>query len=104
MTISRESLFSRQSGTVYFLYRFDTDDKKWILYHEVRRRRLSISWGNRPDSQLRGGLHPKKIMCSILWDIHNELFDNNQTITSNLDYDQLHRLKTALDKKKNIPT
>ncbi|XP_014785013.1 histone-lysine N-methyltransferase SETMAR-like [Octopus bimaculoides] len=52
----------------------------------------------------RAGLHPKKIMLSVWWDIkgviHYELLDNNQTINANLYCEQLRRLKTVLSQKR----
>ena len=56
-----------------------------------------------PNQQPRNGLHQKKIILSVWWDIqgiiYSQLLDNNQTITSNLYCSQLCHLKTALGKK-----
>ncbi|XP_014774733.1 histone-lysine N-methyltransferase SETMAR-like [Octopus bimaculoides] len=78
-----QSLLSRHFQAT-FLDRCVTGDEKWILYHNVQRRRSWISRRGRPVQQPRAGLHSKKIMTRVWWDIkgiiHYELLDNNQTI------------------------
>ena len=90
------SLFIRHI-TYFFLDRIVTGDEKWILYNNVKCHHQWISQGNRPVQQPRDGLHPKKIMLSLWWNIqrivHYELWDNKQSITTNLYCNQLHHLK-----------
>lgn len=87
-----------------FLDRVITGDEKWILYNNVRRKRQWCDHDSRPIQQPRGGLHPKKILLSVWWDIkgiiYHELLDDNQTITAEVYCQQLRRLKEVLQKKR----
>ena len=74
-----------------------------LLYRSIKHLCKRISQRNRPAQQPTDGLHPKKIMLGVWWNIwaivHYELLNNNQTITSNHYCNQHQGLKTALDKK-----
>lgn len=54
-----ESLRTQQHQMLFF-DRLVTSDKKWILYHNIKRCRQWISRGSRPPLQQRGQLCPKE--------------------------------------------
>lgn len=87
-----------------FLKKMITGDEKWIVYNNVKRRR---SWGpknSRPQTTAKAGLHPKKMMLCIWWDIkgvvYYELLPENQTINAAKYCEQLDRLREAVAKKR----
>lgn len=87
-----------------FLDRIITGDEKWILYNNVKRKRQWLSRGSKPIPQPRSGLHPKKILLCVWWDlkgiVYYELMGDNQTITSEVYCQQLTRLKAVLQEKR----
>ena len=67
-----------------FFNRIVTGDEKWITYENVLRK---VVYCLQPESSTsKRGLHPKKVMLSIWWDvkvpIHYELLKQNQNINS----------------------
>ena len=89
-----------------FLNRLITGDEKWVLYNNVTRGGQWLSPGQAPVPTARPGLHPKKVMLCVWWDIHGivyfELLNEGQTIDSELYCQQLDRLCMAV--KKNRPS
>ena len=97
------SLHSRERQAP-FLNRLITGDEKWVLYHNVQRRRQWVSAGEPAIPQARRGLHPRKVLLCIWWDIlgvvYFELLQPNQTITAEVYCRQLQSLSAALQEKR----
>jgi histone-lysine N-methyltransferase SETMAR len=98
-----DSLYKRNENDP-FLKGIFTDDKNWILYNNVERKR---SWGRqeeRPLSTPKAELRQKKVMLCIWWDwkgiLYYDLLPRNQTINSDVYCSQLDRLKAAIDQKR----
>ena len=87
-----------------FLHRIITGDEKWVFYVNIRRTKQWTTRGQTPLPTAKPGLHPKKIMLSIWWDmsgvVYWELLEPNTTITADLYSNQLDRLKEALVKSR----
>lgn len=87
-----------------FLDRLVTGDEKWIIYHNVRRKRQWTDKGKQPIPTAKVSLHPKKILLSVWWDmygvIYYELLEPNQTINADVYSEQLRRLNLELIKKR----
>jgi histone-lysine N-methyltransferase SETMAR len=87
-----------------FLNWIVTGDEKWILYQNVQRKREWSQRGKTPSNTARAGLHPKKIMICVWWDvqgiIYYELLPPNQTINAEKYQEQLDRLREALRAKR----
>lgn len=83
-----------------FLNHLITGDEKWILYVNAQRKRQWLNPKQSPIPSPKPGLHPKKIMLCIWWDIkgiiYYELLEEGQTITSEKYCEQLDNLKEAL--------
>ena len=81
-----------------------TGDEKWVLYDNVVRRHAWVSKGEPAPTQPKVGLHPRKVMLSVWWDVNGvilfELLPHNTTITASLYCDQLERLKAELYRKR----
>jgi len=96
------SLLARQEVDP-FLKRIITGDEKWVLYLNVERKNQWLSPGQTPIPTAKSGLHPKKVMLCVWWDmegvVYFELLDMNQTITAEVYCEQLDRLKENLTKK-----
>lgn len=88
-----------------FLDRVPTEDKKWILYTNSKRRYQWLRYGGMPTQQPRVGLYSRKILLSLWQDmqeiIYYKLLNDNQTITAKV-CQQLRCLKAPLDTKKNV--
>jgi len=97
------SLLSRNTREP-FLDRIVTGDEKWVLYVNVKRRKQWLSRGQTPLPTAKLGLHPKKIMLCIWWDVrgvvHWELLDPNQTVTAEVYCTQLDRLNENLKRNR----
>lgn len=87
-----------------FLNRIITGDEKWVFYHNVKRQRQWLSPRETGIVQPKSGLHPKKVLLSVWWDmdgiIYYELMKSNQTINTEVYCNQLDRLKQALAEKR----
>ncbi|KAL9876584.1 histone-lysine N-methyltransferase SETMAR-like isoform 1-T4 [Glossina fuscipes fuscipes] len=79
-----------------FLKRMVTGDEKWITYDNPVRKRWWSKSGEAPQTA-------RKVLLCIWWDwkwiIHYELLPYGQTLNSNLYYQQLDRLKIAIDQE-----
>jgi histone-lysine N-methyltransferase SETMAR len=79
------SLATRQERDP-FLNRIVTGYEKWLLYVNKERKRQWLSSGQRPVPTAKPGLHPKKVMLCVWWDIkgvvHYEVLEPNKTITA----------------------
>lgn len=87
-----------------FLNRIVTGDEKWVLYNNPVRKRQWLDKDETPEPTPRDGLHPKKILLSIWWDmagiVYYELLEPNQTITADYYSHQLSNLNEALNKNR----
>lgn len=83
-----------------FLKRIVTGDEKWVLYLNVERKSQWLSPGQTPIPTAKPGLHPKKVLLCVWWDmggvVYFELLDMNQTITADIYCQQLASLRAAL--------
>jgi [histone H3]-lysine36 N-dimethyltransferase SETMAR len=83
-----------------FLERIITSDEKWVLYINHRRKRQWLAPGKPAAPEVKGSLHPKKVMLCVWWDcrgiVYKELLDCNQTINAELYCRQLQNLALAL--------
>ncbi|CAK9806173.1 Mariner Mos1 transposase [Anthophora plagiata] len=87
-----------------FLNRLITGDEKWIVYNNVSRKRSWSKSGEPAQSIAKAGLHPKKVMLCIWWDmkgiVYFELLPPNKTIDSGVYCLQLEKLNNAIKEKK----
>jgi len=78
-------------------------DEKWITYDNPTRKRSWIRKGEKAQAIAKPGLTRKKVMY-VWWDwkeiVHYELLSSNQTINSELYYEQLQRLQQAIKRKR----
>ena len=83
-----------------FLNRIITGDEKWILYDNVKKKRQWVDRGEEPEPTAKAGLHPKKVLLCIWWDIsgpvHYELMPTNRTVNSEIYAAQMDRLHEKL--------
>jgi len=98
-----DSLLKRNENDPFFK-RIITDNKKWIVYINVERKKF---WRKRYELPLitpKVGLHSKKVVLCVWWDwkgiVYYELLPHNQTINSDKYCSQLDRLKAATDEKR----
>ena len=88
------------------LERLVAGDEKWICYQNVQRKRTWLPRGakNLPGTSAKPGLHPKKVLLSVWWDIRGviffELLPRNETINADKYCEQLLRLRSALAEKR----
>ncbi|XP_032687793.1 histone-lysine N-methyltransferase SETMAR-like [Odontomachus brunneus] len=100
--ISISDSFGKHEKSDPFLKRMVTGDEKWIVYNNIKNKR---SWEQRsepPQTTLKAGLYPSKIMLSIWWDWKDILrapFAKNKTISSGV-YCQLDKLNAAIYEKR----
>ena len=96
-----ESLLKRREIEP-FLKRMITGNEKWITYDNNVRKRLWSKPGEASQTGAKPVLTPRKVMLSVWWDwkgiVHHELLEAGQTINSTLYYQQLMRLKQAIEK------
>lgn len=87
-----------------FLNRIVTGDEKWVFFRNVKRQRQWISPGETVIPQPKAGLHQRKVLLCVWWDmdgiIYYELMNPNQTINKEVYCDQLDRLNQALKEKR----
>ncbi|CAK9827516.1 Mariner Mos1 transposase [Anthophora retusa] len=87
-----------------FLNRLITGDEKWIVYNNVSRKRSWSKPGEPAQSIAKAGLHPKKVMLCIWWDmkgvVYFELLPPNKTIDSGVYCLQLEKLNNAIKEKR----
>jgi histone-lysine N-methyltransferase SETMAR len=92
-------LLSRQE-TDPFLERIITGDEKWVLYVNVQRDKQWLDPNQKPLPTAKAGLHPKKVLLSVWWDISGivywELLEKNRTIDAELYCQQLDRLSQKI--------
>lgn len=97
------SLLARNTREL-FLHRIVTGDEKWVLYVNVKKKMQWLSDGQQPIPTPKAGLHPKKVMLSIWWDIrgvvHWEVLDPNKTVTADLYCQQLVRLHSEITRNR----
>ncbi|CAK9833045.1 Histone-lysine N-methyltransferase SETMAR [Anthophora retusa] len=97
------SLRDRQNNRS-FLDQIITGDEKWILYCNPKRKRQWLSPGQSSLQCPKPGLHPRKVLLCVWWDIreiiHFELLKQNQAVTAEIYSQQLERLQAALVKKR----
>lgn len=83
-----------------FLNRLITGDEKWVLYQNPQRKRQWLSAGQKAIPTAKPGLHPKKVLLCVWWDmdgiVYHELLDMGQTITAQVYCQQLDRLRDNL--------
>ncbi|KAL9918814.1 histone-lysine N-methyltransferase SETMAR-like [Glossina fuscipes fuscipes] len=87
-----------------FLKRMVTGDEKWITYDNPVRKRSWSKSGEAPQTVVKPGLTARKVLLCIWWDwkgiIFYELLPYGQTLNSDLYWQQLDRLKIAMDQKR----
>ena len=80
-----------------------TGDEKWIVYNNIKCQRQWVSCNDTPAPQPKEGLHPRKIMLSVWWDmdgvIHYELLPAKKTIMKELYCQQMARLKPSAEEE-----
>ncbi|KFD47802.1 hypothetical protein M513_11352 [Trichuris suis] len=81
-----------------------TGDEEWCLYVNMKQRKEWLSPGKDPTARAKPKLHERKIMPSVWWDcegvIHFELLPKNQTITATIYMEQVGRLASAVQQKR----
>uniref|UniRef100_A0A915DPD1 Mos1 transposase HTH domain-containing protein n=1 Tax=Ditylenchus dipsaci TaxID=166011 RepID=A0A915DPD1_9BILA len=102
LKICDELLKKHKDGV--FLDSIVTDDEKWILYSNVKRKKQWVKSRSKAKSTAKAGLHPKKVLISVFWDsegiVYYEFLLPNQTINAVYYDEQLDRLKKGLDEKR----
>ncbi|KFD70118.1 hypothetical protein M514_17720 [Trichuris suis] len=87
-----------------FFNQIITGDEKWCLYVNMKQRKEWLSPGKDPTPRAKPKLHERKIMPSVWWDcegvIDFELLPKNQTITATIYVEQLRRLASAVQQKR----
>jgi histone-lysine N-methyltransferase SETMAR len=76
-----------------------TGDEKWVLYNNVCRKRQWLSPGQKAVPTPKQGLHPRKILLCVWWDIRGVIFFElieNKRVNSQVYCEQLTRLKQAI--------
>ncbi|KAG5666336.1 hypothetical protein PVAND_014371 [Polypedilum vanderplanki] len=98
LTICMELLKRYQEEN--FLDYIVTGDETWVLYENVAQRREWSERGEIPGKTAKAGLHPKKILLSLWWDvkgiIYLEFLNRNETINAIKYQQQLRDLREAL--------
>jgi len=98
----RDLLLKRQENDP-FLKRIITGDEKWVVYNNVKRKRLWSKKDEPARSTSKADIHKKKVMLSIWWDFKGivffELLPDNTTINSEV-YCQLDKLNDSLKQKR----
>lgn len=99
LEVAREHM-DRLSRDPFFLDRIVTGDEKWILYSNVLRSRSWRIRGAAPRAVAKPGLHPRKVLLSVWWDVRGvvffELLRPGETINSAKYCEQLTKLDEAL--------
>ena len=88
-----------------FLKRLITGDEKWVVYNNIKWKRL---WSRlRKPAQItsKAGIHQKKVLLSVWWDykgiVYFELLPPNRTINDSVVYiEQLTKLNNAVEEKR----
>ncbi|KFD45610.1 hypothetical protein M513_13515 [Trichuris suis] len=87
-----------------FFNQIITGDEKWCLYVNMKQRKEWLSPGKDPTPRAKPKLHERKTMLSLWWDfedvIHFELLPKNQAITATIYVEQLRRLGSAVQQKR----
>lgn len=107
--LDENQLLNRVTVCISLLARYDLDpflerlvccDEKWVLYVNVQRKKQWLCAGEEPISTPKPGLHPKKVLLCVWWDmngiIYVELLDMGETITSAVYCRQLDGLREKL--------
>jgi len=98
-----QRLFSLRR-TFNWLDNLITGDEKWVVYINTTRKRQWLKPNQRPKTTPKPGLHPKKRMLCIWWDIlgvvYWELLPENATITAAKYCAQLNKIKSEVEKKR----
>jgi [histone H3]-lysine36 N-dimethyltransferase SETMAR len=96
---------STQGHKQQFLYRIVTGDEKWCLYVNMKQRKEWLSPDKQATPRVKQDPHPRKMMLCVWWDwigiIHYELLERNQTVNAELYVQQMERLNTAIQEKRN---
>lgn len=97
------SLKSRLA-TEPFLGRIITSDEKWVLYNHIQRKRQWLAPNEKGESIPKPGLHPKKVMLCVWWDmkgvVYHEVLNQNETVNAEKYCRQLEALHKNLQKKR----
>ncbi|XP_033318240.1 histone-lysine N-methyltransferase SETMAR-like [Bombus bifarius] len=100
--ISTCDLLIQRNKREPFFKKLITEDESWILYDTLRASDLGRV--KCPATVARPGLHPKKVLLSIWWNLkgilYYELFPEGQTINSEKYCTQLEKLKEAIITKR----
>ncbi|XP_047370026.1 histone-lysine N-methyltransferase SETMAR-like [Vespa velutina] len=79
-----------------FFDRLITENEKWVLYDNSKRKRKWLSPNESPRSTAKPGLHPKKALVCVWWSIrgivHFEMLKPGQTVNADLYCEQLDRV------------
>lgn len=98
-----KSLLDKQRSEP-FLERIITCDEKWVKYNNVGPRKQWLLPGQKPNPTPKDGLHPKKVMLCVWWDvkgiIYFELLEDNQTVDKHVYCHQLDKVMSNLATKR----
>ena len=87
-----------------FLHNIVTGDEIWVYYDNPFVKKQWLSPGQTPVPTPKPGLHPKKVLLCIWWDIHGiihyELLGEGEMVNSERYSSQLMRLKDKIDLKR----
>lgn len=87
-----------------FLRRMITGDEKWILYHNVVRKRSWLRPDDPKPTTSKPEIHQRKVMLSVWWDVKGvvffQLLPRNQTINSDFYCQQLDALNESIARKR----
>src|SRR5215813_6280414 len=94
-------LFCHRTAPIF--NRVLTSDEKWVLYDTPKRSKHWLPPQDTVPDSSRPPMHPHKIMLCVWWTsrqvVHYELLRMGQTVTVDLNSQQLERVQQALQQK-----
>lgn len=88
-----------------FLDKLITGDEKWILYENIKKRKVYCKHGTSPVSLAKPDIHKKVLLC-LWWDrkgpVYYEFLKEGQTINANVYCNQLDKLDAAIKEKRPV--
>lgn len=89
-----------------FLDKLITGDEKWILYENIKRKKVYCKPGTSATIIAKPDLHQRKVMLCLWWDrrgpVYYELLKQGQTINANTYCNQLDKLNAAIKEKRPV--
>ena len=98
------NLLKKRNENDPFLKRLITGDEKWVVYNNIKRKKLSSRPRESVQTTSKAGIHQNKVLLSVWWDykgiVYFELLPPNRTINSVVYIEQLTKLNNAVEEKR----